>query len=177
MSSVRRRAAVAGLVVVPVLVLLSGCKDDGSTPFGLKGGAGVAAAPATAPPTTSTGSPLGAQGAQGSADTSDLAAVGGVWSGTYHCAQGATAMKLALVPNGSVVTGTFEFTVGSTSGAYTVKGEQEGSKVVLHADQWLHQPEGFFAVDFEITSISPTLLRGTVDGEGCSSFAVTKSGA
>src|SRR5690348_11734688 len=112
MSSVRRRAAVAGLVVVPVLVLLSACKDDAGSPLSLAGGGGVAAqastastssTESTAPSTSSgagTGSPLGAQG---SADAGGLAAVGGVWSGTYHCAQGATAMKLALIPNGSVV--------------------------------------------------------------------------
>lgn len=169
---------MAGLVVVPVLVLLSACKDDGASPFGLTGGGGsggVGAEASTAPVTTTSGSPLGAQGS-GGPTSGGLAQVGGVWTGTYYCNQGATSMTLALVPNGAALTGTFEFTAGSTTGAYTLKGEQDGSNVVLHADQWLKQPDGFFTVDFEITSISASRLAGKVDGDGCSTFSVSRSG-
>jgi hypothetical protein len=180
MSSVRRRAAVAGLVAVPVLMLFSACKDDGSTPFGLTGsgsGGGGATAEVSTAPTTSGGAtaPQLGGGSATSSASGAFAGLGGVWSGTYHCHQGATTMQLTLVPSGPTLTGTFEFHVGSTTGAYTVKGSQNGDKVVLHADQWLAQPDGYALVDFEITSISPTRLTGTVDGEGCSTFSVTKS--
>jgi hypothetical protein len=186
MSSVRRRVAVAGLVVVPVLMLFSACKDDGSTPFGLTGGSGggggaAAAGESTAPATSGgasssgTANPQLGGGSGSSSGSGELAGLAGVWSGTYHCYQGATTMQLTLAVDGSAITGSFQFQVDSTTGSYSVTGVQAGDKVVLHAGQWINQPDGYSLVDFEITTISPTRLTGNVDGEGCSTFSVTKS--
>jgi hypothetical protein len=84
-------------------------------------------------------------------------------------------MQLSLVVSGAQVTGAFEFTTGSVSGSYTVKGVTSGQDVVLRGDLWIDHPDGYLMVDFKLTEISATTLSGSIDGSGCSTFRVTKS--
>ena len=178
----RRRAAWAGLAAVPLLLLVSACKDDGGSPFGMKGGGGAAAAAATSSPGTpsGSGSPLGAGGSDGSNSSGeasgDASALNGVWSGKYTCNQGETLMRLHLSGLNDKVTGTFDFGGANVpEGSYTVSGTLAGGKVTLTGGQWIKQPDGFFMVNFDVTTMTATTLSGTVDGEGCTTFQVTKT--
>lgn len=179
----RRRVAWAGLAAVPLLLLVSACKDDGGSPFGMKGGGGAAAAAATSSPgmPSGSGSPLGAGGSDSSGSSSsegsgDASALNGVWSGKYTCNQGETLMRLHLSGLNDKVTGTFDFGGADVpEGSYTVSGTLAGGKVTLTGGQWIKQPDGFFMVNFDVTTMTATTLSGTVDGEGCTTFQVTKT--
>ena len=191
----RRRAALAGLAAVPLLLLASACKDDGSSPFGMSGYGGSATASATvngaaaAAASPSTQSPLGAggggdgSGSLGDAPSSsgsDAKVLSGTWTGQYVCAQGTTKLTLLLEGAGSGVAGTFKFTglsgTDTPSGSYTLGGTLADGKVTLHGETWLSQPSGYVMVDLEVTGITSTTLSGTVDGAGCTTFQVIKTG-
>lgn len=174
----RRRAALAALAALPLLLLVSACKDDGGSAFDFPdsdsgGGSGVAAQASTAPSTANSGS---ASGGTASAQKPDLTEFTGRWTGTYTCSQGQTSLTFKLAGGNLTVAGTFEFTTtDGTSGSYTVTSEPSDPKVVLHAGQWVNQPDGYDMVDFEVTTITSTTISGTVDGNGCTTFQATKS--
>jgi hypothetical protein len=190
----RRRVALAGLAAVPLLLLAAACKDDGGSALDLSGGGGGGAAAgastsgASAP--SSNGLPMGSGGQDGtgypSASSSgsgsasgsgDASALSGVWTGQYTCRQGNTTMRLHLSGLNDKVTGTFDFggQGGVPAGSYTVSGTLAGGKVTLTGGEWIKQPDGFAMVAFDVTSMSATALSGTVAGEGCTTFQVTKT--
>lgn len=62
-------------------------------------------------------------------------------------------------------------------GSYRVSGEIQGSNVILHAGDWIVQPQGYKAFDFVLTVGSPSLkpqqMTGKVTKEGCESVRLS----
>jgi hypothetical protein len=177
----RRRAVLAGIAALPLLVLSAACNDDASGPFsvpGASGGGGAAKAEAHANslPGADDRGATSVTVPSPSADGADE--LTGIWSGHYVCNQGPTNMKLVLAGAGSRVSGTFEFSplagTNNPSGSYTVNGTLTDGQVTLYGDQWIKQPGSYTMVSFKITAITPTMLRGDIDSPGCTTFQVSK---
>ena len=104
----------------------------------------------------------------------------GIWTGTYECAQGLTAMTLSiegesghgvfefgpLKSNKSVPKGSYEFTVVANRGGYT-----------FEPGEWIVRPENYVPVRLS-GQLSPDQmqLHGTVEFQGCSTFEANRDG-
>jgi hypothetical protein len=103
--------------------------------------------------------------------------------GFYYCTQGKTTLTVTVDEvSGDDVDATAEFTFpGSGSrfpparGSWRMRGSFDAGKrtVRLEADAWIDQPDDYTLVDFAGKVDPEGGIRGTVDGEGCSSFMLT----
>lgn len=105
------------------------------------------------------------------------AELAGTWSGTYHCAQGASRLKLTLAPiSANEVDGVFEFiglqqAAAGVQGAYRMSGEVSAGQVILKAGPWLRQPPGYITVGLQGWLFgNASRLAGRVLGPACRTF-------
>jgi hypothetical protein len=104
----------------------------------------------------------------------------GVWTGTYICNQGLTGMRLTITGTGGVVRALFEFYAvasnpGVPDGSFEMTGNYSpAAGLVLIPDYWINQPFGYEMVGVSAPSPKGTSLSGTVQGNNCTTFAVTR---
>jgi hypothetical protein len=102
---------------------------------------------------------------------------GGVYSGTYHCGQGTTNLKLSLVTMArGEVSGLFTFYLPAgtqdQSYTYSVQGQFDAAigKFKLAPVRWeTAHPGGFAMVGLDGNFVS-NQLSGTITGPGCTTF-------
>jgi hypothetical protein len=108
-----------------------------------------------------------------------LAQEGGVWQGTYDCAQGETYLRLTIGPekNGSrdAVFYFYPKSVGanSASGCFSMTGRDVyGNGMFLYRQrEWIKQPFGYVMVDLQgRVDRQNRVFEGLVAGPGCSRF-------
>lgn len=108
--------------------------------------------------------------------------------GFYYCAQGKTNITLEIRDiSGDDFDAVAEFAFPGGSrhpparGAWRIRGSFEPSKrtVRLEADAWIDQPEGYVLADFSGKVEPDGSIKGTVEGDGCSTFVLNpdKTGA
>lgn len=111
----------------------------------------------------------------------DARGVTGTWRGTYVCAQGLTALELALTGHeDGRVEGTFAFSEaagnpGVPSGSYRVHGVLSAGLVLrLDPGEWIRRPRDYFPVAL-VGRVEQDASRyyGFVDGWSCGTFAVS----
>lgn len=104
-----------------------------------------------------------------------------VWTGAYQCAQGMTGMTLTLLvqPGGGAV-GLFEFypvkaNPAVPTGCFDMTGSMDSHHhLTLSPGAWRRQPAGYVTVGLSGDEIDPRHLVGTIDGPGCSTFALVR---
>ncbi|MFW0791999.1 hypothetical protein [Gordonia sp. CPCC 205333] len=111
-----------------------------------------------------------------------VSTVVGSWTGSYTCAQGST--KLTLTVEAAADNGTnravFTFGPGGTdtassgSFAMTAADDQVGG-IAFTATEWIVAPRNYVMVNAQADKVSSTQMSGTISGEGCTTFSVTKS--
>ncbi|WP_199547201.1 serine/threonine-protein kinase [Streptomyces sp. N35] len=172
--------AVAGVVGV-ALALNSG---DGEGSSGAQGGAAT-----SSPAVERTDDPPVADSRQPTEpEAEDPSPVTGEWRGTYTCNQGKTGLTLTMSEDSGSVAATFDFYAvdtnpGVPSGTFAMKGTFSGTRLVLHGDHWIQQPEGYLMAGLaaDVDGASPQKITGTVtddDGapsDSCSTFTVEKN--
>lgn len=135
--------------------------------------------PAPAPPKPTTTSPT--------ADDDIPNPVVGNWWGSYNCSQGVTRLSLRITasPTGALEA-VFSFSAhpdnpGVPSGSFRMVGayEEAGRRMVLRADRWIDQPDGYLMVDLEArvpAGEQPLAMDGDVvnDDTDCTTFAVVR---
>ncbi|MDT9687300.1 serine/threonine-protein kinase [Streptomyces sp. P9(2023)] len=135
--------------------------------------------PAPAPPKPTTTSPT--------ADDDVPNPVVGNWWGSYNCSQGVTRLSLRITasPTGALEA-VFSFSAhpdnpGVPSGSFRMVGayEEAGRRMVLRADRWIDQPDGYLMVDLEArvpAGEQPLAMDGDVvnDDTDCTTFAVVR---
>ncbi|MCB8874636.1 hypothetical protein [Acidisoma silvae] len=121
----------------------------------------------------------------GLASAAPLAQAGGtkteVWSGAYHCAQGATGLTLTLLvqPDGGTV-GLFEFYPVSANpavptGCFDMAGMMDRNHhLVLAPGAWRRRPDNYVTVGLTGDETAGDHLVGTIQGPGCTTFALTR---
>jgi hypothetical protein len=162
-------------VLVAAVVLLAAA----GTGIGLAaGGAGhgpVAPVKNGSAPATSTaaGSPAPA--------TPAALAVEGTWSGTYTCNQGLTGVQLTITGSGGdALKAAVDFypvagNPGVANGSYEMVGSYSAAHgLVLNPDYWINEPPGYEMVGLTAAPPRGDAMSGTVQGDNCSTFAVTK---
>lgn len=104
-----------------------------------------------------------------------------VWRGAYHCAQGTTGVTLTLlVQPGGRLQGLFEFYPVTANpavpqGCFEMAGLIDPEhRVTLTPGPWRRQPAGYVTVGLIGQEIDSNRLIGTVDGPGCSTFALVR---
>ena len=105
-----------------------------------------------------------------------------IWSGSYDCAQGETALTLTVRPAGKDGQVTALFRFGGTpanpsvpDGCFLMYGTWRGNHLSLQAGAWLLQPGGYVTVDLDGTaSPDKRRLSGQVDGPGCTTFRLVQ---
>lgn len=112
----------------------------------------------------------------------DAAALSGRWTGTYDCAQGATALELHLrgLENG-IVRGTFQFAPThdnpeTPAGSYPVMGRLSGTSLVLRPIDARGLPAEYVPVGIQ-AAVNGRRITGWIDGPGCGAMAVTRAEA
>jgi len=153
-------------------------------------GAGIAAIAINpnndAPPgpvTTTTATASAAQAA-GVANPGDTELLAGLFTGTYRCNQGVTALRLVILDNPAMpgrITAVFSFAASATNpgqpaGSYAMEGTFEGNAVQLNGRRWLEHPAGYVMVGLSGTYAAESqTLSGRVSGTGCSTFSLSKT--
>jgi hypothetical protein len=104
----------------------------------------------------------------------------GVWAGTYECAQGTTPLELFIstAPDGAPAA-LFHFGDGSPAlpeGCYAMRGEAHPGALAFTATGWLLRPDGYVTVNLLGSIDSGGAYTGWVDGPGCSTFALRRTG-
>ena len=152
------RAAVA-----PILLLALGCAPRAEPP--------VVLIPVAPPPPSEP------------ADLNVPFAGGQVWTGTYVCAQGETALWLHVVGvAGNDVRATFDFAhvPSGARGEYEVAGRYDPAarRLVLVPGRWLLRQEGYVTVGMS-GRVSPrgTRFQGTITYPTCGAFSVELGGS
>jgi hypothetical protein len=109
----------------------------------------------------------------------DQASLTGTWTGTYECAQGPSDVTLTVVDLQGDVDAFFEFGGNGDvpPGAYTMAGTNEDGVLTLDGDEWIEQPDDYAQVGLigEVSGDSEDELTGTVEGEGCTTFSVSRT--
>jgi hypothetical protein len=112
------------------------------------------------------------------------------WQGTYACAQGVTAVRLAIeqrcVASGCEVGAVFDF--GPTAqnqsvphGSYRLRGEidqnDHGEPVLtLKPEAWIEQPPNYFMVGLTATSdASQQTMHGRIDNPSCGELSLQRT--
>jgi hypothetical protein len=105
-----------------------------------------------------------------------------VWSGSYTCGQGLTALDLSIShhPATHELTALFHFSEhgqnpGVPSGCFTMRGdyESESGRVTLYQETWIDRPVLYVMVDLD-GSVDGDVLEGSVLGPGCSDFTLER---
>jgi predicted Ser/Thr protein kinase len=179
-------------VAAVVALLVAGLVGAGVTAVATRGGGGSSPgsggsptpAPAVALLAATSGAPAVASLPANPGVAERLA---GRWTGTYRCAQGATALRLdvlSVVGAPGLVTAVFTFSAPPDNprvqpGAYTMSGTFEGDQVVLDGEVWLSRPFGYLMVGLTGTYATSQggvqQLGGRVRGEGCGAFTLEKA--
>jgi hypothetical protein len=109
------------------------------------------------------------------------ATVLGVWNGTYTCNQGLSGMRLTITGSGGdTVKATVEFYAvasnpGVPDGSYVLTGNYSSSSgLVLIPDYWINQPPGYEMVGLSGPPPQGNAMHGTVQGENCTTFSITR---
>jgi hypothetical protein len=107
----------------------------------------------------------------------------GIWTGSYHCAQGDTAVTVALtVEDGGAAHGTFAFgnLPGRSNvkpGKYLIEGryDQRGGSLRMEPVGWIDKPPGYTQLGFALTYVGRAQwLRGRIQWE-CSTIILQKA--
>lgn len=182
----RVRAALALLVLAPVLALVAACGQQ------VTGEAHPAAAKVKTTKSSSATSRFTSKASRPATPSrrptakpgaGDLGALAGVWEGEYTCGQGETGLKLTIEePEGNALPATFEFfplpeNPNAKAGSYSMRGSRTGDRLVFRQENWINQPPGYVMVDLEVTSPiteDATSLSGDVLSESCKGFSVRR---
>lgn len=104
-----------------------------------------------------------------------------VWRGVYLCAQGMTGVTLTLlVQPGGRLQGLFEFypvaaNPAVAQGCFEMAGGIDPQhRVTLTPGPWRLEPPGYVTVGMTGREIDGHRLIGTIDGPGCSTFALVR---
>jgi hypothetical protein len=107
--------------------------------------------------------------------------VDGVWTGTYHCNQGLTGVRLTISGStGGAVTATIRFypvaaNPGVEEGSYELVGSYSATGgLVLNPDYWINEPAGYEMVGLSAPPPHANSMSGSVRGVNCSTFSVTR---
>jgi hypothetical protein len=107
----------------------------------------------------------------------------GAWQGRYRCAQGETALNLAIIATTpSRISAIFYFHALAAnprvpSGCFMMHGRFDARtrRIWLKPAQWLDHPAFFVRVSLSGTvSISGQTLKGSIGGPACSVFTLTR---
>jgi hypothetical protein len=107
----------------------------------------------------------------------------GIWTGSYHCAQGDTAVTVALtVEDGGAAHGMFAFgnLPGRSNvkpGKYLIEGRyyERGDSLRMEPVGWIDKPPGYTQVGFALTYVRRAQwLRGRIQWE-CSTIILQKA--
>jgi hypothetical protein len=115
------------------------------------------------------------------AQPADATGLSGVWTGTYECAQGPTALELVLHGNAhGIVRGSFSFSVPAQGeelgGSYRVLGRLTGTSLVLRPiDEAIELPEGYVPVGIQATVTGPLRIAGLIEGPGCGAIMAERT--
>lgn len=102
-------------------------------------------------------------------------ALDGVWTGSYFCQQGPTALELFVtVSPGGAPLALFHFGDGSMDrpeGCFAMQGTLSKGQMNLAAGKWLLRPYGYVSVDLSGT-VNGNAYAGQVAGPGCTAFTL-----
>jgi outer membrane biosynthesis protein TonB len=109
-----------------------------------------------------------------------------VWVGRYSCAQGATALRLAInATTDTTVTATFTFgplpeNPGVRRGSFRMVGQARASGASVEYDlrptAWIDRPDGYVMVGVSATKNGAS-LHGTIRAAGCGALDATLAGS
>jgi serine/threonine protein kinase len=108
-----------------------------------------------------------------------------VWAGRYTCAQGATALRLAIDSTADTVTAIFSFgplpeNPNVRRGSYRMVGRAHASGEHIDYDLrpagWIDQPDGYTMVGLSATA-DRTSVHGTIRAAGCGALDATLVGS
>jgi hypothetical protein len=108
-------------------------------------------------------------------------AMGQSWIGTYTCAQGETQLVLQIVNvDGPTVDALFTFhhPPSDVHGVFQMTGTYTPTyrELTLRGGRWIDRPAGYVTVDLRgRVPLDGKRFVGTVDGPGCSVFALRRS--
>ncbi len=99
----------------------------------------------------------------------------GVWTGSYFCQQGLTALELfvTISPNG-VPLALFHFGDGSIDrpeGCFAMQGTLSKERMNFTAGKWLLRPYGYVSVDLS-GIVNGNAYAGQVAGPDCTTFTL-----
>jgi hypothetical protein len=113
-----------------------------------------------------------------------VAAVAGLWTGTYTCNQGLTGVRLTITASGGnavhAVHAVAEFYAvpgnpGTATGSYEMSGSYAAdSGLVLTPAYWISEPPGYVMVSLSAPPPTGNSMRGTVEGPNCTTFSLTR---
>lgn len=118
--------------------------------------------------------------APANAQPADASALSGRWTGTYDCAQGATALDLDLRGNAhGIVQGTFRFSPTHENpevpaGGYPVMGRFTGASLVLRPIDARDLPTDYVPVGIQAT-VDGRRMTGWIEGPGCGALMLTRA--
>jgi hypothetical protein len=105
----------------------------------------------------------------------------GVWTGTYVCAQGVTALDLFIATRpGAAPSALFHFGDGSPArpeGCFAMQGAVNPGALAFTATHWLLRPDGYVTVNLLGSVGAGGVYAGWVDGPGCTSFTLQRRAA
>ncbi|MEV0360792.1 hypothetical protein AB0H71_32515 [Nocardia sp. NPDC050697] len=106
----------------------------------------------------------------------ELRGVPGEWVGSYTCAQGETGLTLTVEPDGRTEFAFYPLVTNGAArpGRFEMRATVDGERVTFTRVRWLEHPSGYEMVDLVATERTQQLMRGTVNGSGCSSFRVDR---
>ncbi len=113
----------------------------------------------------------------------DAFSITGFWTGTYDCAQGATAVDITIAPSGadSGLDAVFTFSPSAEnpdvpSGSFLMKGSIIDGVLTLTGTTWLEQPPGYVLIDLRasVPDASADSISGEVTTSGCSTFEISR---
>jgi hypothetical protein len=114
------------------------------------------------------------------------ASLSGSWEGTFDCGNGPTGLTLTIDDRGSGrVAANFAYhpvdaALEPTTPRYSMEGDVTAGQLSLTGREWIQQDDAgsqaMMGVQAEVADRpDPEHLEGTLDGEGCSSFAVDRT--
>ncbi|MFJ2668750.1 hypothetical protein ACIO14_30825 [Nocardia fluminea] len=101
----------------------------------------------------------------------------GTWIGSYHCAQGATGLTLTVQSSGRAEFEFYPLPENPTvpTGRFAMQWQTEPGHLVFRQSSWIDRPGSYRMVDLIADRTdNPAILSGTVTGEGCSTFWLSR---
>jgi hypothetical protein len=108
----------------------------------------------------------------------------GIWTGSYHCDQGDTAVTMALmVEDGGATHGTFAFgnlpgRSNVKAGKYRIEGryDERGDSLRMEPVGWIDKPPGYTQLGFALTYVRRAQwLTGRIEWKSCSTIILQKA--